>query len=80
MFLADPRTRRIVGEPVHVHQHQIRNLDRSGFAKVKHIQFSHKRALLVMLHRERFFLDRLLFPDLSGPADAPIGSLPRKSA
>ena len=82
MFLADPRTRRIVGEPVHGHQQQIRNLDRSGFAKVKHVEFSHKRALLVMLLKERFFLDRLLFPDLSGPADAagPIGSLPRKSA
>ncbi|OAP36418.1 siderophore biosynthesis protein [Sinorhizobium glycinis] len=79
MFLADPRTRRIVGEPVHDHQQQIRNLDRSGFAKVKHVTFAHKRALLVMLLRERFFLDRLLFPDLSGSADAPIGSLPRKS-
>ncbi len=66
MFLADPRTRRIVGEPIHHHTQQIRNLDRSGFAKVKHIQFPHKKALLVMLLRERFFLDRLLLPDLTG--------------
>lgn len=81
MFLADPRTRRIVGEPVHDHQQQIRNLDRSGFAKIKHVQFSHKRALLVMLLRERFFGDRLLFPDLSGASEpAVIGSLPREVA
>ncbi|MGK9286683.1 GNAT family N-acetyltransferase [Sinorhizobium meliloti] len=81
MFLADPRTRRIVGEPVHDHQQQIRNLDRSGFAKIKHVEFSHKRALLVMLLRERFFLDRLLFPDLSSPSDpAVIGSLSREAA
>ncbi|OEC94157.1 MULTISPECIES: GNAT family N-acetyltransferase [unclassified Rhizobium] len=66
MFLADPRTRRIVGEPIHHHAQQIRNLDRSGFAKVKHIQFPHKKALLVMLLRERFFMDRLLLPDLTG--------------
>lgn len=66
MFLADPRTRRIVGEPIHHHTQQIRNLDRSGFAKVKHIQFPHKKALLVMLLRERFFMDRLLLPDLTG--------------
>ncbi|NTF45829.1 GNAT family N-acetyltransferase [Rhizobium rhizogenes] len=84
MFLADPRTRRIVGEPIHHHAQQIRNLDRSGFAKVKHIQFPHKKALLVMLLRERFFMDRLLSPDLSGllgedglPA---LGSLPRGAA
>jgi hypothetical protein len=66
MFLADPRTRRIVGEPIHHHTQQIRNLDRSGFAKVKHIQFPHKKALLVILLRERFFMDRLLLPDLTG--------------
>ncbi|MBB3609554.1 GNAT family N-acetyltransferase [Rhizobium sp. BK602] len=84
MFLADPRTRRIVGEPIHHHHQQIRNLDRSGFAKVKHIQFPHKKALLVMLLRERFFMDRLLSPDLSGltgedglPA---LGSLIREAA
>lgn len=84
MFLSDPRTRRIVGEPIHHHAQQIRNLDRSGFAKVKHIQFPHKKALLVMLLRERFFMDRLLSPDLSGltgedglPA---LGSLSRDTA
>ncbi|KAA6487675.1 acetyltransferase [Agrobacterium rhizogenes] len=84
MFLADPRTRRIVGEPVHHHRQQIRNLDRSGFSKIKHIQFAHKKALLVMLLRERFFMDRLLSPDLSGLVGKDglpvLGSLPRNVA
>ncbi len=84
MFLADARTRRIVGEPVHHHAQQIRNLDRSGFAKVKHILFPHKKALLVMLLRERFFMDRLLSPDLTGLSDEDgqplLGSLPRDGA
>ncbi|MGG6894976.1 MULTISPECIES: GNAT family N-acetyltransferase [Rhizobium] len=84
MFLADPRTRRIVGEPIHHHAQQIRNLDRSGFAKVKHIQFPHKKALLVMLLRERFFMDRLLSPDLDGLLGEDglpmLGSLPRSTA
>ncbi|MEL4072567.1 GNAT family N-acetyltransferase [Ochrobactrum sp. GPK 3] len=81
MFLADPRTTRIVGEPIHHHQQQIRNLDRSGFAKIKHVQFPHKMALLVMLLRERFFADRLLSPDLGTLTDQQgrpvIGSLSR---
>ncbi|TXJ27371.1 MAG: N-acetyltransferase [Afipia sp.] len=81
MFLADPRTRRIVGEPIHHHAQQIRNLDRSGFAKIKHIEFAHKKALLVMLLRERFFMDRLLLPDLTGlsadDGQPVLGSLPR---
>jgi RimJ/RimL family protein N-acetyltransferase len=62
IFLDDPRTKRIVGEPRASHEQQIRNLDRSGFAKVKHFDFPHKRALLVMLGRERFFGDRLWVP------------------
>lgn len=59
MFLDDPRTRWIVGEPAASHAQQIRNLERAGFAKVKHVAFPHKRAMLVMLSRERFFVDRL---------------------
>lgn len=66
MFLDDPRTQRIVGEPAASHAQQIRNLDRSGFAKVKHVDFPHKRALLVQLLRERFFADRLWAPDSAG--------------
>ena len=41
IFLDDPRTQRIVGEPRASHEQQIRNLDRSGFAKVKHFDFPH---------------------------------------
>ena len=66
MFLDDPRTQRIVGEPAASHAQQIRNLDRSGFAKVKHVAFPHKRALLVTLGRERFFADRLWAPGHAG--------------
>lgn len=62
IFLDDPRTQRIVGEPRATHEQQIRNLDRSGFARVKHFDFPHKRAMLVMLLRERFFGDRLWTP------------------
>ncbi|HBF29910.1 GNAT family N-acetyltransferase [Rhizobium sp.] len=62
IFLDDPRTQRIVGEPRASHEQQIRNLDRSGFAKIKHFNFPHKRALLVMLMRERFFDDHLWVP------------------
>ncbi|WP_431323509.1 GNAT family N-acetyltransferase [Rhizobium sp. YTU87027] len=62
IFLDDPRTRRIVGEPRASHEQQIRNLDRSGFSKIKHFDFPHKRALLVMLSRERFFGDHLWVP------------------
>lgn len=64
MFLDDPRTMRIVGEPKASHLQQIRNLDRAGFSKVKHFDFPHKRALLVMLLRERFFEDSLWGPEI----------------
>ena len=74
IFLDDARTQRIVGEPKASHAQQIRNLDRSGFAKIKHVDFPHKRALLVMLLRERFFGDRLWQPaqDAEAPAAAPV--------
>lgn len=62
MFLDDPRTQRLVCEPRHDNLRQIANFDRSGFAKVKHFDFPHKRALLVMLTRERFFSERLYQP------------------
>ncbi|CAJ96466.1 Siderophore biosynthesis related protein/Acetyltransferase or N-acetylase of ribosomal proteins (CO) [Cupriavidus necator] len=68
MFLDDPRTQRIVGEPRIDHVQQIRNLDRSGFAKVKAFDFPHKRAMLVMLLRERFFGERLWVPQDDGQA------------
>jgi RimJ/RimL family protein N-acetyltransferase len=62
LFLDDPRTERIVCEPRHDNQRQIANFDRNGFAKLKHFDFPHKRALLVMLTRERFFSERLYQP------------------
>jgi len=70
IFLDDLRTQRIVGEPKASHTQQIRNLDLAGFAKVKHVDFSHKRALLVMLLRERFFADRLWAPEPVDPTGA----------
>ncbi|MCE4225629.1 acetyltransferase [Methylobacterium sp. C25] len=62
LFLDDPRTQRIVGEPAAHHTQQLRNLDVSGFARLKNFDFPHKRASLVMLLRERFFGDRLWQP------------------
>jgi acetyl CoA:N6-hydroxylysine acetyl transferase len=63
MFLDEPRTRRIVGEPRADHAQQLRNLERSGFATIASVDFPHKRAALVMLTRERFFRDHLWAPD-----------------
>ncbi len=63
LFLDDCRTQRIVGEPQADHHQQIHNLEKSGFAKVKHFDFPHKRAMLMMLLRERFFNDRLWAAD-----------------
>jgi len=62
MFLDDCRTQRIVGEPAAAHVQQLRNLEMSGFARIKNFDFPHKRATLVMLLRERFFGDRLWQP------------------
>lgn len=62
MFIDDCRTERIVGEPAAAHSQQLRNLELSGFARIKNFDFPHKRATLVMLLRERFFGDRLWQP------------------
>ncbi|OWQ90998.1 acetyltransferase [Roseateles aquatilis] len=72
LFLDDPRTRRAIGEPRADHAQQIRNLDRSGYAKVKEFDFPHKRALLVTLLRERFFDDALWWPRVDAPVPAPV--------
>jgi RimJ/RimL family protein N-acetyltransferase len=68
IFLDDCRTQRIVGEPAAAHRQQLRNLEISGFAKIKNFDFPHKRATLVMLLRERFFGDRLWLPAQTAPA------------
>lgn len=68
IFLCDPRTRRAVGEPRIDHVQQIRNLDKSGYAKVKEFDLPHKRALLVVMLRERYFIDALWRPRSDAPA------------
>lgn len=69
LFLDEPRTERIVGEPRADHAQQIRNLHASGFATVATVDFPHKRAALVALTREHFVRDRLWVPGAAA-ADA----------
>lgn len=59
MFLAEPRTEAILGEPKASHLRQLKNLGRGGFAHVRDFDFSHKRASLVRLERQHFFESRL---------------------
>ena len=68
MFLTEPRTQALVGEPATNHTQQLRNLTRSGFARIKDFDFPHKRATLVRLERDYFFKSRLWArPDPSDP-------------
>jgi RimJ/RimL family protein N-acetyltransferase len=72
LFLDDPRTQRIVGEPRADHAQQIRNLERSGYIKIKEFDFPHKRAQLMWILRERYFSERLWLPQdtlLESPHD-----------
>jgi acetyl CoA:N6-hydroxylysine acetyl transferase len=62
LFLDDCRTRRIVIEPRSDNQKMIRNLGKCGYANLKEFDFPHKRAVLSMLLRERFFAERLWVP------------------
>ena len=73
LFLDEPRTQRIVGEPRADHAQQIRNLHASGFATIATVDFPHKRAALVALSREHFVRDRLWVP---GAAAADAGPRP----
>lgn len=73
IFLCDPRTRRAMGEPRIDHVQQIRNLDKSGYAKVKEFDLPHKRAMLVAMLRERYFCDALWLPR---DENAPISGRP----
>ena len=59
MFLDDPRTQRILGEPRIDHDRQIDFLKSQGFGHLKDIQLTHKKAALLRLERE-FFFDRPL--------------------
>lgn len=71
LFLDEPRTARIVGEPRADHAQQIRNLHASGFGTVATIDFPHKRAALVALSREHFVRDRLWVPGAAAADAAP---------
>ncbi len=55
MFLDDPRTQRIMGEPRIDHDRQIDFLKSQGFGHLKNIQLPHKKAALLRLERETFF-------------------------
>lgn len=62
LFLDDCRTQRIVIEPRSDNQKMIRNLMLSGYANLKEFNFPHKRAVLGMLLRERFFSEQHWIP------------------
>ena len=62
LFLNDDRTQRIVIEPRVDNSKMIRNLMQCGYASLKEFDFPHKRAMLCMLLRERFFSEQLWLP------------------
>lgn len=62
LFLDDARTQRIVIEPRVDNCKMIRNLTRCGYVHLKEFNFPHKRALLGMLLRKRFFAAQLWVP------------------
>lgn len=62
LFLDDDRTQRIVIEPRADNHKMIRNLAQCGYANLKEFDFPHKRAMLGMLLRERFFTEQLWVP------------------
>lgn len=55
LFLDEPRTQRVVGEPRVDNTHFIAYLQQQGFAKLKEFDFPHKRAAMMVLEREAFF-------------------------
>ncbi len=62
LFLDDDRTQRVVIEPRADNDKMIRNLAQCGYANLKEFDFPHKRAMLGMLLRERFFAEQLWVP------------------
>lgn len=58
-YLAEPRTTRLVLEPRHDNQRLFRHLERLGLSRLRDFDFPHKRASLVMGHRDRFFREVL---------------------
>lgn len=57
MFIDDPRTERLVGEPRVDHVRHIAYMHRMGFHTLKEFDFPHKRAALTVIDREKFFND-----------------------
>ena len=55
LFLADPRTRRVVAEPRADNAKMIGYMQAQGYHCEKEFNFPHKRAALMMQSRERFF-------------------------
>lgn len=55
LFLDDPRTQRIVGEPRVDNRKLINYLQEQGFGKLKEFDFPHKRSAMMVLEREAYF-------------------------
>ncbi|HEV7368485.1 GNAT family N-acetyltransferase [Arenibaculum sp.] len=55
LFLDEPRTRAVVGEPRASHVKMLQHASAAGFDKVKEFDFPHKRAALMRCERDRFF-------------------------
>ncbi len=68
LFLDDCRTQRIVVEPRADNRKMRKSLPRCGYALVKEFDFPHKRAVLGVLLRERFFADALWIPQTDAAA------------
>jgi acetyl CoA:N6-hydroxylysine acetyl transferase len=62
LFLDDPRTQRLVIEPRIDNDKMLRSLALCGYAHLKPFDFPHKRAMLGMLLRDRFFDEALWHP------------------
>ncbi|MBE0631982.1 MAG: acetyltransferase, partial [Burkholderia vietnamiensis] len=55
MFVDEPRTQRLVGEPRVDHVRHIAYMHRLGFRTLKEFDFPHKRAALTVMERDTFF-------------------------
>jgi len=55
MFVDEPRTQRLVGEPRVDHVRHIAYMHRMGFYTLKEFDFPHKRAALTVIERDTFF-------------------------
>ena len=55
LFLDEPRTRRIMGEPRATHRKMLSSCADAAYETLKEFDFPHKRAALVCCERERFF-------------------------